>query len=573
MGVVYKATRPDFEKPVALKVIHAGAYASEHAKARLRTEAEAISRLSHTGIVGILEVGEHQGLPFLAMEYVDGGSLDRFLSGRPAPPKLAAAFVRQLALAMQHTHEQKIIHRDLKPANILLEGCQIFETGSSELHDAATVEASHPLNHRPRITDFGLAKVLDGDSTAWTVAGAVLGTANYMSPEQASGRIEEIGVSSDIYALGVILYELLCGRPPFAGASLSETMLKVIQDPPPPFSARGIEAPSDLEAVCLKCLEKLPSHRYVNATELAEELERYLDGKALAATAISDKERLSRKALREGFTLVDEIGRGPKSTVYRASHGPLQQTVALKVFDRGVVDESQWNERVQASSQAWASLNHPQVAMPRQIGWWDGFAVVACDFAPSGTLAEAMRGQRFSVRASLKLVEQLAEVICYLHRQGVVHGNLKPSNVLLAADGIPRLIDFRPMSGFSFGSFDPPHGNPDGLAYLAPELVSDVQAEPLPVTDNYGLTAILYGLICGQPPFIADAPEALLEQIRTKPPELISKLHPEAPPEIEVICKACLRKKPFWRMARAFDVLSTVRHCLKRLEGSGNSRR
>lgn len=568
MGVVYKARHREHAKPVALKVIHSGAYASEQVKARLRTEAEAISRLSHPGIVGVLEVGECQGLPFLAMEHVDGGSLDRFLSGRPAPPSLAAAFVRQLALAVQHTHEQRIIHRDLKPANILLEGCQVFEEGSSELHSEATVDAAHPLCHRPRITDFGLAKLLDGDSTAWTVAGAVLGTANYMSPEQAAGRVEEIGPQSDIYALGVILYELLCGRPPFLGSSFSETVMMVIQDPPPSFASHGVDAPLDLEAICLKCLEKSPAHRFASSAELADDLGRFAEGKTTSASQLTDRERLVRRAEREGYIVHDELGRGPRSTVYRATYGPLQQTLALKVFDRGMIDEQAWRERVRSASQSWAGINHPQVALPREAVWWDGFAVIASDFAPAGTLAYAIRTQRFSIRSALQLVEQLADVVIYLHRQGVAHGNLKPSNILLAADGIPRLVDFRPLSGLAFGSFDSTHWEAEGLSYLAPEFVSDAQATPLPVTDNYGLAAILHGLVSGQPLFAAETPEVLLDQIRTKPPELLSKINPKTPSEIEKLCKGCLRKKPFWRMARAFDLLSIVRKCRENLEGS-----
>ncbi len=572
MGVVYKAIQASEQRAVALKIIHDGAFASAHDRARLKTEAEAIARLSHPNIVKIFEVGEHQGQAFLVMEQVEGGSLDQYLTGRPAPMEMAVELVRTLALAVQHTHERKIVHRDLKPANILLERSKRFEAGSSDIHSAATVAASHPLSCKARITDFGLAKLLDADSTAWTMAGAVLGTANYMSPEQAAGRVNEIGPAADVYALGVILYELLVGRPPFQGATWSETILKVIHDNPPLPSGLGVGMPLELEAVCLKCLEKSPEARYASAADLAEDLTRFLSSEPVSAAPTDERERIARRAARDGFSIGEEIGRGSHSTVYRATHGPLQQVVALKVLQAGLCDEAMWTERVRSSSQMWAGLNHPQIALPRQAGWWDRAAYVVTDLAPKGTLADYLESQRYSLRSALKLVEQLAEVICYLHRQGVVHGNLKPSNVLLAADGIPRLVDLRVMSGLTMFATGGEIAAP-GLAYLAPEFVEDPASQSMPVTDNYGLGAILYELVAGRAAFTAESSSELLEQIRSAKPVLLREHNPEAPQELEDLCKKCLRKKPWWRPARAFDVLMTVRSCLKRIEGGSASGR
>lgn len=561
MGVVYKARHSATQRVVALKIIHNGAYASPQYRARLRTEAEAISRLDHPHIVKIFEVGEHQDQPFLAMEYIDGGSLDQHLVGRPAPADLAARFVRNLALAVQHTHEQQIIHRDLKPANILMEGGARFAAQTSEIHQAATVDAIHPLTCRPRITDFGLAKLLDANSTAWTQAGAVLGTANYMSPEQAEGRVTEIGPASDIYSLGAILYEILVGRPPFQGATWSDTILKVIREEPEPLK----DIPSDLESICLKCLEKSPIQRYASALDLAEDLERFTASQPVKAAPATEKERIAKRAAREGYTLLEEIGRGPGSTVYRATHGPMQQVVALKTFRRGAFQESVWFDRVKSITQTSALISHPQVAIPREAGWWDGVAFVVMDFTAQGTLADAIASQRYSLRSALKIVEQLAEVICYLHRQGVVHGNLKPSNILLAADGIPRLVDFRVVSSTALENAVA-EANVQGLAYLAPEFVDAPAVEPLPVADIYGLGMILYELLTGAPPFTGTG-EEIREQIRSVIPESIRTRHFDLPPEIDDLVKKCLRKKPFWRPARAYDFLTTIRKVRRIVEG------
>jgi tetratricopeptide (TPR) repeat protein len=258
MGVVYLARQVALKRRVALKMILAGAHAGPKELARFRTEAEAVARLQHPNIVQIYEVvDEPDGRPCLAMELVDGGSLAEPLAGTPRPPRPAAELVQTLARAVHEVHRHGIVHRDLKPSNVLLTADGV-----------------------PKITDFGLAKLLDTDS-GQTPSEAFLGTPSYMAPEQAAGRTRSIGPLSDIYSLGAILYELLTGRPPFRAETPLDTVMQVIYREPVPPSRLQPKVTRDLETICLKCLEKMPSSRYPDAGELADDLGRFLAGESI----------------------------------------------------------------------------------------------------------------------------------------------------------------------------------------------------------------------------------------------------------------------------------------------------
>ncbi len=267
MGVVYKARQEGLHRWVALKVILGGTHAGSERLARFQAEAEAVARLQHPNIVQIHEVGEHDGLPYFSLEFVDGGTLDQKVHRRPQPPREAAYLVETLARAMHYAHEHGVVHRDLKPANVLLTQSGV-----------------------PKITDFGLAKRLESDS-GQTRSGAILGTPSYMAPEQARGEIHAVGPLVDVYALGAVLYELLTGRPPFQGANASETIVQVTCEEPMPPSRWQTALPRDLETICLKCLQKEPSRRYADAGALAEDLRRYLAGEPILARPISAFER------------------------------------------------------------------------------------------------------------------------------------------------------------------------------------------------------------------------------------------------------------------------------------------
>jgi serine/threonine-protein kinase len=270
MGVVYKARHIRLDRVVALKMILAGAHASADQIARFHIEARAVARIQHPGIVQIHEDGDLDGLPYFSLEFVPGGSLSQFVSGRPQAPRVAATLVMALCRAMADAHARGIVHRDLKPANVLL-----------------------TADHQPKITDFGLAKQMEGDSQQ-TRSGAIMGTPSYMAPEQAWGLTREIGPLSDQYALGAILYEMIVGRPPLQGATPLETLELVRNQEPVPPTRLQPRTPTDLETICLKALQKDPARRFPDAGAMAEDLRRFLDGEPIVARPVGAPERLWR---------------------------------------------------------------------------------------------------------------------------------------------------------------------------------------------------------------------------------------------------------------------------------------
>jgi eukaryotic-like serine/threonine-protein kinase len=306
MGVVYQARQCALKRLVALKMILAGPHADPATRARFRTEAEAVARLQHPNIVQIYEVGEHDGRPFLCLEYVAGGSLEQKVAGVAQPEREAAQLVETVARAVHHAHERGILHRDLKPANILLQedltqrrqGAKEAPTEREEDRSSSPLGALAPWRElTPKLTDFGLAKLLDADGGP-TRTQALIGTPSYMSPEQAAGNPKKVGVPADVYSLGAILYELLTGRAPFRGTSVLNTLEQVrTRDPVPPRRWRGPVSP-DLETVCLKCLEKEPGNRYPSARALADDLRCFLGGEPIQARPVPAWQRLGRSLRR-----------------------------------------------------------------------------------------------------------------------------------------------------------------------------------------------------------------------------------------------------------------------------------
>jgi WD40 repeat protein/predicted Ser/Thr protein kinase len=274
MGVVYRARDRRLKRLVAIKLLLRGDLADADARRRFELEAEAAAALQHPGIVTVFEVGESAGEHFIAMELIEGASLDEALRNGPMSPERAARCLHAIAEAVAYAHGRRVLHRDLKPSNILLDA-----------------------NGRPRITDFGMARLADSNASL-TLAGRTFGSPNYMPPEQADPFHGPATPASDVFSLGAVLYHALTGRPPFVAETLAGTLRQVLESTPIPPRRLHPKIPADLETICLKCLEKQPSHRYASAQELADDLARFLRGEPVTARPVSGVARAWRWARR-----------------------------------------------------------------------------------------------------------------------------------------------------------------------------------------------------------------------------------------------------------------------------------
>src|SRR5580765_848599 len=286
MGIVYKARQKSLDRIVALKMLLLGERSGKDLAQRFRAEAAVAASLQHPNIVAMHEVSAHEGQPFFAMDFIEGQSLGKLNAECEVRNaewlRRAARYVKIVAEAIHYAHEHGILHRDLKPSNVLID----------------------PFD-QPRVTDFGLAKNLHHDSEL-TLSGQVLGSPNYMSPEQAAAKRGLVGRRSDVYSLGAILYHLLTGRPPFVGETLTDTLQDVVNTEPVSPRLLNPSVPRDLETLCLKCLEKEPARRYPTAQALAEDLDRFLRHEPIHARPIGPTARLWRWCRRK--PLVASLG-------------------------------------------------------------------------------------------------------------------------------------------------------------------------------------------------------------------------------------------------------------------------
>lgn len=365
MGVVYLARQKSLDRRVALKVLRPCERTFGPLVRRFLEEARHLARLRHPNIVSIHEVGDAEGEPYFTMDFIDGETLAAEIARGPLTPTRAVDVLRQVAAAVQHAHRHGVIHRDLKPGNVLLDrNGQVF------------------------VTDFGLARNLSQDSNV-TQSGELLGTPQYMSPEQARGQTSLVGEPTDIHALGLLLFEMLAGRPAFAASSSADVLVKLLHEDPPPLRSIDRRIPRDLETICLKALQKSPSARYANVSALLEDLRRFEAGEPLLARRTSVFRRIARWALRSW-----------KLTAAVVVTAAVVLAIAPRLFDKSVEELVAWGEEELREGR-------PEIAAEVfQRAWSHSDDSQRKQLAPR--LAEAIRSMndsRQAVDAALKLIE------------------------------------------------------------------------------------------------------------------------------------------------------------------------
>ncbi len=338
-GTVFLAFDPDLRREVALKIPHLPALMAPDVRRRFFREARAAAQLDHPNLVPVYEVAQTNGVCFLVSAYCRGGSLAQWLAARttPAPFRQTAQWLAELADAVQYVHSRGIYHRDIKPGNILLDPQR---SGSVREGNASVAYASGSLEQfTPRLSDFGLAKLHDAQTEA-TRSGTVLGTVSYMAPEQVEGRLRDISQATDVYGLGAVLYEMLAGRPPFRGATDTDTLRQVLADEPEPPRRLRRDVPSDLQTICLKCLEKEPERRYASAAKLAEDLRRFLVHEPILARPLGRSKRLHKW-----------VRRRPTKAILMASSLLIALVLGIARFQFTSLEQARDADRASAAKQ------------------------------------------------------------------------------------------------------------------------------------------------------------------------------------------------------------------------------
>ena len=511
MGVVYRARDTQLDRIVALKTIVTELADEADTRQRFVREARAAADLSHPNIIKVYDFGEDAGRAYIVMELLVGHNLSDLLAdGKAAPLERAITIMRGVSTGMAFAHSRSIVHRDLKPGNIFL-----------------------PDNGSVKVLDFGLARIA---SSKLTRGGLVFGTPDYMSPEQIRGKV--VDHRSDIFSLGAVFYHLISGRKPFAAGSLPLVMRAVLESDP-----EALTNTSPLVArIIARALQKDPADRYQAVDELITDLDRGGEPEERDATVLIRRAAVPAAFPRIGrYRVVEEIGRGGMGVVYRARDPVLDRDVAIKSILGDFSSESDAAEQFEHEARAAAGLQHANIITIYELGMSDGSPYIVMEFLGGMDLEAVMRArQRPSLATRLDIVMQLCAGLSFAHRQGVVHRDMKPSNVRILEDGTVKLIDFGiarvsrsvPSAGDSAGS----------VACTAPEQLEGSEGDAR--SDVFGVGVLMYEFFGGTPPFAGDSPPTVAYQILNHEPPPLNTIDSGIPDALSRVVVRALEKRP-----------------------------
>jgi serine/threonine protein kinase/Tol biopolymer transport system component len=560
MGVVYKARDRELDRYVALKVLHRRLASSPEFIARFEREAKVISALNHPNIATIYGVSQADGLRFLILEYLPGGTLrlklQKLAEGERFPILDVVQFALQVAEGLAHAHRRGVVHRDVKTDNVML-------TEEGVL----------------KVTDFGVAKIeMD---LGLTEEGSVVGTMAYMSPEQVQG----VGVDfrSDIYSFGVVVYELATGQLPFPSYHSAALIYDVVNSAPPAIAQFRDDVPPALERVVGECLRKQPEQRPASMGDIAVILES-LRGELRSGSTASRHDRprvaeepagLAAGRLLGHYRLEARIGEGGMGVVYRARDTRLDRPVALKVLSAQAVANTQRKKRFVQEAKAASALNHPNIVTIHDISESDGYSYIAMEYIAGKTLDRLIAGNGLPLGEALRYAVQTADALAMAHASGIVHRDIKPANVMITPDGLVKLLDFglakltEPLGEASPASGDLSAQTPrteEGVilgtvAYMSPE-----QAEGKAIdarSDIFSFGSLLFEMVTGRRAFQGESKISVLAAILHQEPPAVRELSAAIPGEVERTIIRCLRKDPNRRSQHMADIKVALQESLE----------
>jgi len=597
MGVVYRAYDPTLEREVALKVIQQIALDVADTKARFYREARMAARLSHDAIAVIYEIGEEEGVPFIAMEYLPGRDLRGVIDAREnLSLEQKLDYARQVARGLQYAHAKNVIHRDIKPENIKL------------LDDG-----------RVKIIDFGIAKPYTptaspedrSTSAVLTRMGMRIGTPWYMSPEQARGN--PVDRRTDIFSFGVVLYELLTYAKPFQGDDTT-VLYKILHEEPPPIKLEESGLTDEIQRILSRCLAKDHEERYGDCAEVLRDLMALTEGpsqdprvRALLAQGIAldraekydeaavrfnqileidpdnpqaraflkrlslrDREAFMRKVLAgdiigtiiSHFQILDRIGGGGMGVVYKAEDMSLKRIVALKFLMPDLVRDPSAKKRFLKEAQAASALDHPNICTIHEISETaEGLMFICMAFYGGENLSTRIAAGPLEPAAALDVVVRIGRGLAKAHEHGIVHRDIKPANVIITSEGEVKIVDFG-LAKLSGGTQITRVGARMGtLPYMSPEQIRGNTLDHR--TDIWSLGVLLFQTLTGQLPFQREYEAAMLYAIVTDDPPLLTSVKSTLPKELEEVITRALRKDP----AERYASVQTMVEALERIQG------
>jgi serine/threonine-protein kinase len=530
-STIYLAEEAPGKDKITLQILRPEWVLEQQSLDRFRQVCDAMQNLDCPAAIKVLDCGEDEGTAFIVSEYVSGRTLAAVLTQEgPLPARRALELVQQVAICLHSAHAQGLVHGDVQPANILL------------------ADQGHV-----KLTGFGVAW---GIELSKLQAMGQTGTPHYLSPEQSRGQTGD--ARSDVYGLGVTLFEMLTGKRPYDADNPAEVVVAHLLQSIPSLRQVDKDIPPQVDDLVSKCLAKEPGYRYQSAGELLNAIDETLD--ALAPSTKETEIDLTGETLG-GYEILEEIGRGGMAFVYKARDPALDRDVAIKVLPQYFAHDRNFATRFEREAKAVARLQHPNILPVHSFGRERGLSYIVMQYVDMGTLQDRL-GSPLDLETAVRIVAQIGQALDYAHRRGVIHRDVKPSNVLMHEEEWALLTDFGLARMLESTAQLTKSGEGLGTpAYMSPEQGQGAEIDRR--SDVYSLGVVLYEMVTGKVPYEATTPMALMLKHITEDLPLPRTVNPELPREIERVIVKSLAKDPDDRYQTVGSMIDALQQALQ----------